>query len=66
MNLIHSKSKEVVKIGDTVFSFTGQKYVVVGMSKPNYDGATGRIYVKNEKIDSCGFFPNVVGCEWTT
>jgi hypothetical protein len=65
MNLIHSKSKEVVKIGDTVFSFIGQKYVVVGMSKPNDDGADGRIYVKNDR-HQCGFFPSVVDCEWTT
>ena len=64
MNLIHSKSKETVKIGETITSFRGDKYTVVGMCKPSHISSTGRILVKNEHRES-EFYPSVFNCEWS-
>ena len=64
MNLIHSKSKQLVKINDTVVSFRGEKYTVVDMIEPLHSGSTGRIYVKNDRGNR-EFFPSVFDCEWS-
>ena len=65
MNLIHSKSKQLVKINDTVVSFRGEKYTVVDMTEPLHSGSTGRIYVKNDLGMRREFFPSVFDCEWS-
>ena len=64
MNLIHSKSKQLVKINDTVVSFRGKKYTVVAMTEPSHSRIAGRIVVKNERGNS-EFFPSVFDCEWS-
>ena len=64
MNLIHSKSKQLVKINDTVVSFRGKKYTVVAMTEPSHSRIAGRIVVKNERGNS-EFFPSVCDCEWS-
>ena len=64
MNLIHSKSKQLVKINDTVVSFRGEKYTVVAMTEPLHSGSTGRIVAKNVRRNS-EFFPSVFDCEWS-
>ena len=64
MNLIHSKSKQLVKINDTVVSFRGEKYTVVDMTEPLHSRIAGRIVVKNERGNS-EFFPSVFDCEWS-
>ena len=64
MNLIHSKSKQLVKINDTVVSFRGEKYTVVAMTEPLHSGSTGRIVAKNDRRNS-EFFPSVFDCEWS-
>ena len=64
MNLIHSKSKQLVKINDTIVSFRGEKYTVVAMTEPLHSGSTGRIVAKNDRRNS-EFFPSVFDCEWS-
>lgn len=64
MNLIHSKSKEIVKIGETITSFRSFQYTVVGVSKPKHIGSTGRIIVKDDNRIS-EFYPSVFNCEWS-
>jgi hypothetical protein len=64
MKLLYKKSKEEVKINDTVFSFRGEKYTVVSMTKPLHACSTGRIVVKNEHRQS-EFFPSVFDLEWS-
>jgi len=64
MNLIHSKSKKTVKVGETITSFRGEKYTVVSMTKPLHACSTGRIVVKNEHRE-CEFFPSVFDCIWS-
>lgn len=63
MKLIHKSAGKVVREGDTVTNFRGEKGIVLGWTKPHSPASTGRITVYVQGIEhSC--YPEVYSCEW--
>ena len=64
--LLHTETKRVVAVGDTLKTFRGEAVIVTGWEKPRHAGSTGRIYVRDAGIPhglEMSFFPSVCGCE---
>ena len=65
MKLINSTTNREVKIGDTVTSFRGEKYEVHSWSIPHNEGSTGRMYVKQGKLEG-SYYPSVFNCKFVS
>lgn len=63
MKLIHKQTGQVVREGDTVTDFRGERGIVIGWTKPKSPASTGRITVDAQGIEHhC--YPEVYFCEW--
>ena len=65
MKLINSTTNREVKIGDTVTSFRGEKYEVRSWSIPHNEGSTGRMYVREGKLEG-SYYPSVFNCKFVS
>ena len=66
-HLIHA-SGEIVKKGDEVVDFRGNKAIVTGWQAPIFEGKSGRVYVKEilgeGKEFDAGYYPEVYNLKW--
>lgn len=63
MKLIHKQTGKIVREGDIVTDFRGDKGIVLGWTKPHSPASTGRITVDVKGIEHyC--YPEVYFCEW--
>ncbi len=60
MKLIHEDGK-VVKIGDAVVTFNGEKATVTGWEEPRHSGSTGRMNTTHGRGEH---YPSVFGCKF--
>jgi hypothetical protein len=62
MKLIDTTTKIVLKKGDTVFSFRGERMTLTGWREPQHASSTGRVYVtEGDSKMSSEYFPGVIG-----
>ena len=65
--LVHSNGDRVQK-GDEVTDFRGDKAIVEDWQLPQYEGKSGRVYVKEIREDGksfrAGYYPEVYGLSW--
>jgi hypothetical protein len=64
MKLIHKQTGKVVREGDKVTDFRGEKGIVLGWTKPQSPASSGRITVTNKFLDEHHCYPEVYFCEW--
>lgn len=60
--LIDSKTRKVIKPGDTITDFHGDKAVFTSISKVPNSGSSGKILVVGGSLQR-EYFPNVFGLE---
>lgn len=63
--LFREGGDEVSK-GESVTSFDGEEFTLVGAQPPAHAGSTGRVYVEDADQRSLELFPEVVGLKWRT
>lgn len=65
--LVH-KEGTIVKEGDEVVDFRGDKAIVIGWQAPAFKGKSGRVYVKEILKDGgefeAGYYPQVYDLYW--
>lgn len=47
--LVNEKTGAVIKIGDTVTTFRGEKATLINWTAPSHEGSTGRVYIKMDE-----------------
>jgi len=59
---IYDKNGNEVRIGDTVYSFRGEEYILSGIDRLPYPGKSGKVYVKKPgEMYGQTFYANVFG-----
>jgi hypothetical protein len=67
--LVYSKSRKPVQIGDKVKTGRGELYYLQRIEEPRHSGSTGRVYLSKSKkprdeFSYRSFFPGVIDAEW--
>jgi len=60
--LVHEKTGEPVKIGETLTNFRGDAATCKGGEPPRHDGSTGWVWIGG--ADYRGYYPSVYGLKW--
>lgn len=61
--LVHEKTGEPVKIGETLADFRGDKDTFQGGEPPRHEGSKGRVLVGPSKVES-EYYPSVFNLKW--
>ncbi len=65
MKLIDASSGDALNVGDELFTFRGEKGVLVASVEPHKPNSTGRVIVRLKGSAADGsYFPNVFGAKW--
>lgn len=65
MHLIYEDTGRIVKIGDTLTTREGEKYVLRHIQTPHKPSSTGRVYVSRfHSVEQAGYFPVVFNLVW--
>jgi hypothetical protein len=63
MQLIYTKTRQPVLVGDSVELDPGDVWVINSIMMPTSPASTGRVYLKHGPTLQ-GFYPSVIGAEW--
>lgn len=51
-NLYNIKTGEKVHFGESITSFSGEEYILIGASEPHKESSTGKVYVRPATMET--------------